>query len=151
MDINDRIKILIKWLIGNRYANSQKELGSILGYKNESYFSQIIGGVVPLSKKTIKKICSLDERINEIWLLTGEGEMLNNKHLLKDNSAIVNGNGNSVVSGENNRLEVSKCQDDLETALREIKHLQERLKDKEEMIVLMKGLLKSNNDPSDAG
>lgn len=134
MNINDRIKILIKWLIGNRYANSQKELGSILGYKNESYFSQIIGGVVPLSKKTIKKICSLDERINEIWLLTGEGEMLNNKYLLKDNSAIVNGNGNSVVSGENNRLEVSKCQDNLEIALREIQYLKAIIKEKDERL-----------------
>ena len=32
----------------------------------------------------------------------------------KNNSASVNGNGNSVVSGEHNKLEVSKCQDELE-------------------------------------
>lgn len=52
----------------------------------------------------------------------------------KNNSALVNGNGNSVVSGENNRLEVSKCQDDLETALREIKHLQEVIEGKNKLL-----------------
>lgn len=52
----------------------------------------------------------------------------------KNNSALVNGNGNSVVSGENNRLEVSKCQDDLEIALREVKHLKEVIEGKDKLL-----------------
>lgn len=52
----------------------------------------------------------------------------------KNNSALVNGNGNSVVSGENNKLEVSKYQDDLDTALREIKHLHEVIEGKDKLL-----------------
>lgn len=62
------------------------------------------------------------------------------------------GNSNVLVGGDNHgSISTAECQDKLDDAFLEIKHLKERLKDKEEMIVLMKGLLKSNNDPSDAG
>lgn len=134
MELNDRLKLIIRWLIGNNYAATQKLLAEQLGY-TESSFSQILNGKVPLSDRFIKKICSLDSRINKNWLLTGEGEMLtNDKYLLKDNSAIVNGSGNSVVSGENNKLEISKCQDELETAMREIEYLKAIIKEKDERL-----------------
>lgn len=34
---------------------------------------------VPLSDKFAKKLCRLDENINEVWILTGEGEMFKNE------------------------------------------------------------------------
>jgi hypothetical protein len=46
-----------------------------LGYTKSS-FSQILNGKVPLSEKFVKKLCSLDENINGVWILEGDGEML---------------------------------------------------------------------------
>lgn len=47
----------------------------MLGYQKSS-FSQIVNGKVPLSEKFVKRLCSLDENINDVWILTGEGELL---------------------------------------------------------------------------
>ena len=52
----------------------------------------------------------------------------------KNNSASVNGNGNSVVSGEHNKLEVSKCQDELEAAMREIQYLKNIINEKDKRL-----------------
>ena len=51
----------------------------------------------------------------------------------KNNSASVNGSGNSVVSGEHNKLEVSKCQDELE-AMREIQYLKNIINEKDKRL-----------------
>lgn len=72
----DRIKILIKWMIGSGIAPNQEAIGVLLGYKSKSSFSQIINGHVPLPKKFIESLYSLDNRVNKKWLLTGEGDML---------------------------------------------------------------------------
>lgn len=134
MELNDRLKLIIRWLIGNNYAATQKLLAEHLGY-TESSFSQILNGKVPVSDRFIKKICALDNQISKNWLLTGEGKMLNDdKYLLKDNSAVINGSGNSVVSGEHNKLEVSKCQDELEAAMREIQYLKNIINEKDKRL-----------------
>lgn len=52
----------------------------------------------------------------------------------KNNSASVNGNGNSVVTGEHNKIEISKCQDKLDAALIEIKHLNEVIEAKDKLL-----------------
>ena len=52
----------------------------------------------------------------------------------KNNSASVNGSGNSVVSGEHNKLEVSKCQDELEAAMREIQYLKNIINEKDKRL-----------------
>lgn len=44
MTINERIKLAIKWLIGQRVADNQEEVGKLLGYSNKSSFSQVIMG-----------------------------------------------------------------------------------------------------------
>lgn len=55
----------------------------------------------------------------------------------------VNGDSNILVGRDNNgNISMEECQDKLDDALREIKHLKERLKDKEEMIEILK---RSNN------
>lgn len=52
------------------------------------------------------------------------------------------GNSNIVVGRDNNgRINMAECQDKLDDALLEIKHLKERLKDKEEMIEILKSQL----------
>ncbi|RHR72423.1 XRE family transcriptional regulator [Bacteroides sp. AF16-49] len=52
------------------------------------------------------------------------------------------GNSNVVVGRDNTgNISITECQDKLDDALLEIKHLQERLKDKEEMIEILKSQL----------
>ena len=49
-------------------------MADLLGYTKSS-FSQIMNGRVPLSEKFVSKLCQLDQNINEVWILTGEGDM----------------------------------------------------------------------------
>lgn len=72
-----RIKKVINWLIFQEVAESEKQLADLLGYTKSS-FSQIVNGKVPLSEKFVKKLCGLDENINEVWVLKGEGSMFKN-------------------------------------------------------------------------
>ena len=52
------------------------------------------------------------------------------------------GNSNVVVGRDNNgQISTTECQDKLEDALLEIKHLKERLMDKEEMIEILRSQL----------
>lgn len=69
-----RIRKAINWLLFKGVAENDRELAEILGYTKSS-FSQIVNGRVPLSDKFVKKLCRFDENINEVWILTGEGEM----------------------------------------------------------------------------
>lgn len=80
MSVLDRVKILCKNLVIKGNARNQKELGVLLGYKNESSFSQILNGKVPLPGNLIEKLISLDENINSHWIETGNGAMYINKN-----------------------------------------------------------------------
>lgn len=85
-----RASQVINYLIYKGVAKTQKEIGGLLGY-GESYFSQIISGVKPLSDSVLLKLLKLDEgkEINQGWLLTGEGSMLLTKEP-KSNATMVN-------------------------------------------------------------
>ena len=72
-----RIKKVLNWLIFQEVADSEKALADLLGYTKSS-FSQIINGRVPISEKFVKKLCGLDENINEVWVLRDEGTMFKN-------------------------------------------------------------------------
>lgn len=74
MDTCKRLKKVINWLIFKEVAENERALSELLGYTKSS-FSQIVTGKVPMSEKFMKKICSLDENINFVWLQSGEGEM----------------------------------------------------------------------------
>ena len=75
MEKEKRIKKAINWLIFQEVAENERALADLMGYTKSS-FSQIVNGKVPLSEKFVKKLCRLDENINEVWLMTGEGDML---------------------------------------------------------------------------
>ncbi len=75
MEITQRIRKAINWLIFQDVAESEKEIADRLGYTKSS-FSQIVNGKVPLSEKFVKKLCSLDENINDVWITNGEGSLL---------------------------------------------------------------------------
>lgn len=76
MDINERIKAVVKWLIGQQLGKNQEDIGKLLGYTNKSSFSQVINGKVPLPTDFIERLCSLDPDINNVWIETGEGKMI---------------------------------------------------------------------------
>ena len=69
-----RIRKAINWLLFKGVAENDRELAEKLDYTKSS-FSQIVNGRVPLSEKFVKKLCRLDKNINEVWILTGDGEM----------------------------------------------------------------------------
>lgn len=72
-----RIKKVINWLIFQEVAGNERELSEKLGYTKSS-FSQITNGKVPLSEKFVRKLCALDENINEVWVLEGKETMFKN-------------------------------------------------------------------------
>ena len=78
MTETQRIRKAVNWLLYKGVAENDRELSEIMGYTKSS-FSQIVNGRVPLSSKFAKKLCRLDEDINEVWILTGEGEMFISK------------------------------------------------------------------------
>lgn len=75
METKRRIKKIVNWLIFQEVVESETDLARTLGYQKSS-FSQIVNGKVPLSEKFVKRLCALDENINDVWILTGEGNML---------------------------------------------------------------------------
>ena len=87
-----RNKILVQEIINRGICSSQKELGVLLGYENESYFSQIMTGL-KTPKNFITKIKSLLPDLNEDWLLNGRGDMFGTPI---EPNVIVSGNGNAV-------------------------------------------------------
>lgn len=80
------------------YAENERELAEKLGYTKSS-FSQIVNGKVPLSERFVQKLASVDKNINEVWILTGEGNMLNSSEA-----------GGSVVTIPSNVWEVIQTQ-----------------------------------------
>lgn len=77
MDATQRIKKVVNWLIFQEIADNERDLADKLGYTKSS-FSQIVNGKVPLSEKFVKKLCALDENINEVWVSEGAGTMFKN-------------------------------------------------------------------------
>ena len=76
MTETQRVKKVINWLVFMEYAENERELAEKLGYTKSS-FSQIVNGKVPLSERFVQKLASVDRNINEVWIRTGEGNMLN--------------------------------------------------------------------------
>lgn len=76
MEQTQRIRKAINWLIFQEVAENERALANLMGYTKSS-FSQLVNGKVPLSEKFVKKLCSLDPNINEVWIMTGQGNLLN--------------------------------------------------------------------------
>ena len=98
MTETQRVKKVINWLVFMEYAENERELAEKLGYTKSS-FSQIVNGKVPLSERFVQKLASVDRNINEVWIMTGEGNMLNSVEA-----------GTSVVTTPANVWEVIQTQ-----------------------------------------
>ena len=95
MDTTKRIKKAINWLIYQELAENERELSELLGYTKSS-FSQIVNGKVPLSEKFVKNLCGLDENLNSVWIMTGEGDMFLRDCLKSETT------GSNIVGDNNN-------------------------------------------------
>lgn len=73
--VHDRIKLVVKWLIGAGVAKNQEAIGGLMGYSNKSSFSQILNNKVSLPNDFIDRLCSLNESINFVWVKDGVGNM----------------------------------------------------------------------------
>lgn len=76
-----RIKIVVKWLIGQGKADNQEGVGKLLGYANKSSFSQLLNGKKSLPSNFIDRLSGLHEKLNAVWISTGQGDMLKNDAL----------------------------------------------------------------------
>jgi len=76
MTRHERIKIVIKWLIGNGVAPNQAEIGKLIGYSNASAFSKVLNQKVPIPEGFLTKLSNLDIRLNKVWIEEGWGNMI---------------------------------------------------------------------------
>lgn len=114
---------------------SQKDLGRLLGYNNESYFSQIINGQVDEPKDFMEKLKSLFPDINPEWLQNGDGEMTGRTPVVKQNNKHgdnINGNHIEVGNTDTGKLldvilqqsaQLSKSQEQLSKSQEQIDRL----------------------------
>lgn len=76
MGVHDRIKRVVKYLVGQGIAKNQEGVGELLGYTNKASFSHVLNNRKPLPIDFVERLSSLDEKLNVLWINTGEGEML---------------------------------------------------------------------------
>ena len=125
----DRYKILVRHIKSMGIASSQKELGRLLGYNNESYFSQIINGQVEEPKDFMKKLKELVPSLNVEWLQNGIGEMTGGSVVQQSNQSGDNINGVSPDSGKlldvilRQSAQLSKSQEQLSKSQEQIDRL----------------------------
>lgn len=65
--ITQRVKFLIKHVIGTGIVANQEELGKFLGINNKSYFSQLVAGQRN-NENLIKELLNLVPHFNRDWL-----------------------------------------------------------------------------------
>lgn len=74
MEMKERVRKVINWLIFNEVVDNQLNLALELGY-SKSYISQVLSGTKVASDAFIDKLCLLDQHISREWVLGGEGHM----------------------------------------------------------------------------
>lgn len=65
--ITERVKFLIKYIIGQGLAKNQEDLGEKMGIKNKSYLSQLVNNSRP-NDKFIGDLVNFIPNINKDWL-----------------------------------------------------------------------------------
>lgn len=76
MNITERLKKVIKYLIGQDIIDNQRTLAKKMGI-TESYLSQVINQKTPITNDFISALCLLENSLDKDWILTGKGSMLN--------------------------------------------------------------------------
>ena len=81
VSVNERFVQCAKYLIESRKMRNQAELGRTLGL-SKGYVSQIMGGKREPSETIVSNLCARFPELNSNWILTGEGEMLQELQIL---------------------------------------------------------------------
>lgn len=102
MSIQNRLKIVVKHLIGRGIAENQEKLGELLGYSNKASFSHILNNRKPLPADFIDRIINLDRNINKVWIEKGEGSMLIDN--ITNNVSDSQAEYNKSVMGDENKM-----------------------------------------------
>lgn len=127
----DRYKIFIRYCCSVGISPSQKELGRLLGYNNESYFSQIVNGKVDEPKDFMPKLKKIVPGLNVEWLQTGEGEMLAEQTIeqTNQNGDNIQGQNVKVTKTDNQKLldVILKQTEQLSTSQAQISKSQEQI------------------------
>ena len=125
----ERVIKIVDWLIFEKVVKSRRELAEVLGY-TESSMSQILNGKVTLSERFIKKLSTIDDRINEDWIRHESGNMLKTTQVITNESGVLI-NGDNTNSPIDNRHYYSDSPDVLRA---QIEILDERIKEKDAQI-----------------
>lgn len=89
MSIHDRLKRVVRYLIGQGFAENQEGIGRLIGYTNKASFSHILNNQKPLPSDFVERLWSIDKKVNKVWLLTGNGgDMLIEDKQSKDQNNI---------------------------------------------------------------
>jgi hypothetical protein len=121
-------------LLLNHFSLNPSDFAKILGLKYVQNIYDIQKDRADISKQMAAKIAAAFPDIDKNWLLTGEGEMINK-------SIVNSGTNNGVlVSGDFNQINL--CEEKLKSAQLEIQYLKDTIKDKEEIIELLKTKIK---------
>jgi repressor LexA len=102
----ERIKIAVKTLISLGIAKNQEEIGTLMGYKSKSAFSQVLNAKVPLPAGFVDKLCKLDDRLEKTWIVCGEGNVLKNGS--RNKQVYEEGNTSKVNLSEPNDTDLIK-------------------------------------------
>jgi hypothetical protein len=144
--INERLKFLIE-----KYGMSVRAFSTAIGATDTNTRNYIDRGSKP-NAEYLGKLLKRFNDINPTWLLLGEGEPFlpdsaapdqsTTTNVKKNAGAIQNNTGNAQVT---NNIKLEECKRDLEASRkdaaayqREIALLQGQLKDKEEIITLLR-------------
>lgn len=73
---NQRIKVVFDFLKNNGHIHNQQHFADKIGY-GKSNVSLVLNGKIPASNDLFNSISTAFPILNREWLLTGEGEMLN--------------------------------------------------------------------------
>lgn len=126
MTIHDRLKLVIKWLIGTGAGTNQEAIGRLMGYTNKSSFSQILNDKVPIPGDFISRLCALDKNINRVWIEEETGDMILDDSILNMSSNVQN---TTLRESESAYYKMYKEKDEENKVLiRENGRLEERLR-----------------------
>ena len=72
---SERMRLVVRWLATEKGVN-QSDIGQMVGYPNNTYFSNLLSGRKPIVASLVDKIAALDPRINIDFLSGVSDEML---------------------------------------------------------------------------
>lgn len=97
ISVSQRFILAIEHLKDSKQIQRQAELCTILDV-SKGYVSQLVNGAKEPSKLLMSKFTNRFPEINEKWLLTGEGDMLNNS---VKNKQYIEHNSGTAITGDN--------------------------------------------------